>query len=91
MHDFLIAKEIFDEVEKISKEKKLKNIKRVDLEVGVVALAHDGLPEHEEDVSVENLQFGLESVSKGTSLDGIEFSIKKTNDNNWKITNIVVE
>lgn len=91
MHDFLIAKEIFDEILKISKEKKLKGIKRVDLEIGVIALSHDGYPEHTEDVSIDNLKFGLESISEGTDLDGVTFLIAKTNNHNWKIVNIVVK
>ncbi|MDH4330277.1 MAG: hypothetical protein OEV93_01875 [Candidatus Moranbacteria bacterium] len=91
MHDFLIAKEIVDEVLRIIEEKKLSGVKRVDLEIGVIALAHDGFPEHEEDVSIENLQFGLEGVSKNTVLEKVEFSIKKTKDHNWKIVNVVVE
>jgi Zn finger protein HypA/HybF involved in hydrogenase expression len=90
MHDFLLAKEIVDEVLNISKEKKVENIKSVDLEIGTIALAHDGFSEHVEDASLENLQFGLESISKDTKLSGVKFNIKKVEGNTWSIVNVEV-
>ena len=86
MHDFLLAKEIVDEVLRLASEKKLKDIKSVDVEVGRVNLAHDGFSEHAEDVSLENLQFGLESIAKNTLLEKTQFNIRKTAGDNWKIT-----
>jgi Zn finger protein HypA/HybF involved in hydrogenase expression len=91
MHDFLLAKEIVDELRKISQEKGLKKIKSVTVEIGQVALAHDDLPEHAEDVSLENLKFGLESIAKNTDFKDVSFDIKKISGENWKITNIEVE
>ena len=90
MHDFLLAKEIIDEVLKISKDKKLENIQSVDVEIGMIALAHDGFAEHTEDISLENLQFGLASIAKNTILQDTKFNITKTKGDNWKITNISV-
>ena len=90
MHDFFLAKEIIDELKKISQEKSLKKIKSVDIEIGQVALAHDGLDEHIDDVSIENLKFGLENMIKKTNFEGIRFNIKKIVGNNWKIVNIEV-
>ncbi|MFC1644610.1 hypothetical protein ACFL08_01130 [Patescibacteria group bacterium] len=91
MHDFLIAKDIVSDLLKIVEEKKIEDITAVDLEIGMITLSHDGLPEHTEDVSVDSLMFGLEGVSKDTVLDGVKFNIKKVEGHNWKIANIVVK
>ena len=91
MHDFLLAKEIVDEVLKIAAEKELKNIKTVSLEIGSVSLAHDGHPEHTEDISIENLQFGIENIAKNTILKDAKFDIKKMEGDSWKITDFEVE
>jgi Zn finger protein HypA/HybF involved in hydrogenase expression len=90
MHDFLLAKEIIDELKKIAVEKNIENIKKVDLEIGSISLAHDGFDEHTEDISIENLEFGLKNISKNTPFENTEFEIKKTEGNHWKITNIEV-
>lgn len=90
MHDFILAKEIIDELGKIAAEKKIENIKKVSLEIGLVSLAHDGHPEHTEDISVENLKFGLKNISKNTLFENTEFEIKKTAGESWRITNIEV-
>jgi len=83
MHDFLLAKEIVDEILKIAKEKNIRNVKSV-------TLAHDGFPEHAEDVSVENIRFGLESIAKNTILSDSRFIIKKTQRSDWLIINVEV-
>lgn len=88
MHDFLLAKEIVDELLAIAKEKKLAEIKSADIEIGMIALAHDGHEEHTEDINIENLQFGLESIAKNTILAGTKFNIKKVPGDNWKIVKI---
>ena len=88
VHDFLLAKEIIDEVLKIAAEKKISGIKSVDLEIGTIALAHDGFAEHAEDISIENLRFGLESIAKNTILKETKFNIKKAGGRNWRIVNI---
>ena len=90
MHDFFLAKEIVDELKKISQEKSLGKIKSVEIEIGQIALAHDGFDEHIEDISLENLQFGLESATKNTEFEGIKFNISKIVGENWKIVNIEV-
>lgn len=88
MHDFLLAKEIVEEVLKVAKEHGLANVQTVSLEIGQIAMAHDGHPEHVEDISVENLQFGLESLAKGTLLEKAVFEIKKVAGEHWRVTNI---
>jgi Zn finger protein HypA/HybF involved in hydrogenase expression len=90
MHDFILAKEIIDELKLLVKEKKLQQIKKVKLEIGMISLAHDGHPEHTEDISIENLQFGLASITKNTEFEKIKFSIKKVTGDHWKITEVVV-
>lgn len=90
MHDFLLAKEIVDQIEKIIKEKKIqKKIQKIKIELGQVALSHDEFPEHTEDISIENLQFGLKSLAKDF-LKGTEFEIKKVSGESWKIVDIEV-
>jgi len=90
VHDFLLAKEIIDEVLAIAAEKKLIAVKSVDVEIGTIVLAHDGFAEHAEDIDVENLKFGLENITKNTILKGTEFKISKVQGDNWKITNIEI-
>jgi Zn finger protein HypA/HybF involved in hydrogenase expression len=84
----MLAKEIVDEVLKIVKEKKLSEISSVSLEIGQIALAHDGYAEHVEDISIENLQFGINAIAKGTLLEKTKFDIMKVQGENWKITEI---
>ena len=90
MHDFLLAKEIIDELKIISQEKNIEKIKSVDVEIGQISLAHDGYEEHAEDITLENLEFGLESISKNTDFKNVKFKIKKVEGDNWKIVNIEV-
>lgn len=90
MHDFILAKEIVDSVLKIAEEKKLKNIKSINVEIGNIALAHDGFKEHMEDISLKNLEFGLRNIAKNTILKNTGFNVKKTGGSSWKITEIEV-
>lgn len=90
MHDFLLAKEIVDQLKEIATQRHPGKIKKVKIEIGQVALSHDGHPEHIEDVSEENLRFGLESIVKGTFLEKTEFDIRKIAGENWKITDIEI-
>jgi Zn finger protein HypA/HybF involved in hydrogenase expression len=90
LHDFLLAKEIIDELNKIAQEKGLIKPKIVSIEIGSIGLAHDGHEEHTEDISLENLEFGLKSIAKGTIFENTEFKIKKVEGDNWKIANIEV-
>lgn len=88
MHDFFLAKEIVDKLLVIAEEKKLEKISSVSLEIGSISLAHDGYPEHLEDISLENLEFGLKSISRNTILENATFNIKKVSGEHWAITNI---
>lgn len=85
MHDFLLAKEIVDEVLKITQEKKLTKVSSVKIEIGQISLAHDGHEEHVEDVSEENLRFGIEGISKNTILKNTKFEIEKVEGEHWRI------
>lgn len=88
MHDFMLAKEIVDEVNRIVKEKNLSKIDNVSLEIGQIALAHDSYEEHVEDISIENLQFGISAIIKGSLLEKTIFEIKKTTGEHWRIVAI---
>jgi Zn finger protein HypA/HybF involved in hydrogenase expression len=90
MHDFMLAKEIVEEVLRIAAEKKLSEVKKVFVEIGQIAMAHDGFDEHVEDVSLENLQFGIEAVAKNTLLEKTEFDIMKVPGENWIIKELVI-
>lgn len=90
MHDFLLAKQIIDELQRVIREKKLKNIRSVSLEIGSISMSHDGHPEHLEEIDPENLRFGLESLAKEGPLKGARFNIRKIPGNDWKITDIEV-
>lgn len=91
MHDFLLAKEIINKTLAIIQGRNLKDVKSVSLEIGSVSLAHDGHPEHAEDISLENLQFGIENIAKNTILKNTKFDIKKVAGESWKITDIELE
>ena len=91
MHDFFLAKQILEKIEEIVEEKKMKNVSKVSIEIGSIVLAHDNLPEHMEDINIENLAFGLKSFARNTHLEKVEFDIRKVAGDNWKITGIEVE
>lgn len=91
MHDFFLAKQILGKILEIAEEKKLGKISKVSLEIGSIVLAHDDLPEHMEDINIDNLIFGLKSFSKDTPLERAEFDIKKIAGDDWKIVDIEVE
>jgi Zn finger protein HypA/HybF involved in hydrogenase expression len=91
MHDFFLAKQIVEKILEIVREKKLGKVSRVTLEIGSIVLAHDDLPEHMEDINIENLIFGLKSFSKDTLLEDARFDVEKMAGDSWKIVNIEVE
>jgi Zn finger protein HypA/HybF involved in hydrogenase expression len=95
MHDFLLAKEIVDEVLAIATEKNIEQIKSVSLEIGGASIPHNHQHEHEHDehfdeLNLENVQFGIENIAKKTILKDTKFKITKVDGNNWKITNISI-
>ena len=80
MHDFLLAKEIIEKLLEIAKEKKLQKVSVVYLEVGSITMAHNRMPNHAEEINMENLQFGLESLAKSTMLKGARFEIERVSE-----------
>lgn len=90
MHDFLLAKQIADELGRVAIERKFGKIRKVTLEIGSIAMSHDGHPEHLEEISPDNLRFGLESVFEGGAFEGAEFDIRKAEGDSWKIVSIDV-
>jgi len=90
MHDFMLAKEIMGKLSEIAFTKKLSHAKKVYIEIGTIAMAHGGHPEHTEEISIENLQFGLKSIAKDGVFADTEFIITKVSGDNWKIADIEV-
>ena len=90
MHDFLLAKQIIDEVKKVIAEKRIKKVKTVSLEIGSISMSHDGHPEHLEEINPENLRFGLESLTRNDNLEGVKFEIRKVPGDDWKIADLEV-
>lgn len=88
MHDFILAKEIVDKVLEVASENKLEKISEVVLELGSVSLAHDEFEEHAEDISEDNLRFGLEEILKQKGFENIEFKITKVEGDNWKLVSM---
>lgn len=88
MHDFLLAKEIVDELLKIIQDKKLDKISEAEIEIGTISLSHDGYDEHTEDISIDNLEFGLKTITKGTMLKKTKFKISKVEGDHWKLVSI---
>lgn len=88
MHDFILAKEIADKVLEVVRENNLEKISQVVLELGTISLAHDGFEEHAEDISVDNLKFGLEEILKQGGFDGIDFKITKVKGDAWRLVSI---
>lgn len=91
MHDWLLSKQIVEKLLDIAKERNLSDIKSVTLEIGSITLGHDNIPEHTEDISIENLEFGIKSLVKNTALDKANFKIKKVPGQDWKIVEIEVK
>jgi len=85
MHDFLLAKEIVDTVLANVRENNLKKVSKVVLEIGTISMAHDGFDEHTEDISIDNLEFGLKTITKGTILEKTNFKISKVKGEHWKL------
>lgn len=88
MHDILLAKQIITEISKIAKARKLDNIKSVNLEIGSVALAHNNLPEHIDEIDSSNLKFILENMAPEYGLEKAKLDIKKIPGDSWKIREI---
>lgn len=88
MHDFILAKEIADKVLEVARENNLEKISEVVLELGTVSLAHDEFEEHAEDISEDNLRFGLEEILKQSGFSNIDFKISKVEGENWKLVSM---
>ncbi len=88
MHDFILAKEIADKIKEVAVENQLEKISQVILELGTVSLAHDGFEEHTEDISLDNLRFGLEEILKQAGYENIDFKISKVEGDDWKLVSI---
>jgi len=91
MHDFMLAKSIADKLLEEAGKNNVKKVKLVRLEIGSVALEHDGFPEHVDDVDPDNLQFALKGICRGTVAEDAVFEIKKVEGHEWKLVDIETE
>ncbi len=85
MHDLLAAKEILDTALNAAKEKKLKKITKIAIELGNKEYHHGssdlttgGDHAHIEIIAPENLEFNLNLAAKNTIAENAEFIIKKS-------------
>lgn len=77
MHDLLAAKEILDTILAVTKEKNLKKITKIVIELGNKKYSH-GDHAHLEIIDPENLKFNLNLVVKNTIAEHAKFIIKKS-------------
>lgn len=77
MHDLLAAKEILDTALAAAKDKNLKKITKIVIELGNKEYSH-GDHTHLETIDPENLEFNLKLVVKNTIAENAEFIIKKS-------------
>jgi len=77
MHDLLAAKDILDTALRTAKEKKLKKITKIVIELGAKEYSH-GDHTHLETIDPENLKFNLKLIVKNTIAENAEFIIKKS-------------
>jgi Zn finger protein HypA/HybF involved in hydrogenase expression len=85
MHDFILAKEIAKKVTDIARKNKLEKISQIVLELGTISLAHDEFGEHVEDISIDNLKFGLEEILKQSGYAGFDLQITKIEGGDWRL------
>ena len=81
MHDMHLAQQILKIVLEYAKKNNLKNIKKIELELGSIL-------EHDEVISPENLIFNFNLLSKGTIAENTELNIKSIAGDSWKLISI---
>lgn len=81
MHDFHLADTILKTVLEYAEKNGFKNIKKIELELGSIL-------EHGEVISPENLIFNFKLLTKNTSAENAELSIKKIDGDEWKLISI---
>lgn len=85
MHDLLAAKEILDTALSAAKEKKLKKITKIVIELGAKEYSH-GDHSHMETIDPENLEFNLNLIAANTIAKNAAIII-----NNSSIPDIIVK
>ena len=85
MHDLLAAKDILDTALSAAREKKLKKITKIVIELGNKEYSHGsttltagGDHTHLETIDPENLEFNLNLVVKNTIAENAKFIINKS-------------
>lgn len=77
MHDLFAAKEIIDAALNAAKEKKIKKITKIVIELGNKEYDH-GDHKHTETIDPENLDFNLKLVAKNTIAESAKFVINRS-------------
>ena len=81
MHDLYLAQQILKTVLEYAQKNGLKNVKKVEIELGSIL-------EHGEVILPENLIFNFKNLSKNTIAENAELEIKKIKGENWKLVSI---
>ena len=90
MHDLLAAKDILSAALAAAKEKNIKKIDKIIIEMGKIKLAHihtDGL-EHLEEILPENLIFNINMLAKNTPAENAKIEIIDSPDDNIRLKEI---
>ena len=81
MHDLHVADKVFKLAMKEAKENKLKELKKIELELGSVI-------EHGDEINDSNLVFNIGMLSEGTMANGVKVTVKRVPGNSWKLISI---
>ena len=81
MHDWHLANEILKTVLDYAIKNGLKNVSRVELELGSIV-------EHGEEILPENLIHNFKLLAKKTIAQNAEIKIKKISGDKWKLVSI---
>lgn len=90
MHDLLAAKDILSAALAAAKEKNIKKIDKIIVEMGQIKLSHihpDGL-EHLEEILPENLKFNLSLLAKNTPAEKAKIEIITSSDSEMRLKEI---
>jgi len=79
MHDLMAAQEILRKALEVAREKKLKKITKIVVELGTVI-------DHDEEITEENISFNLKNLAKGTLAEEAEVVVQKVSGNHYALT-----
>ena len=83
MHDILAAKDIFDLILRYAHRNKIKVVRKVEIELGLVADE-----DHVEDILPANLKTNLKLLAKGSPAEKADFHVIKTSGQGYRLMSI---